>query len=71
MRSFIGEEGDEVHDHGGWEGGEYVLGAADGGAAQAQGVSRREILARAAEERIRKLREQSGGQGGNGGSGSG
>ena len=65
-----------MHDHGGWEGGEYVLGAsgagaADSGAGQVQGLSRREILARAAEERIKRLREQSGGQGGSGGGGSG
>ena len=67
-----GEEEEVVHDHGGWEGGEYVLGAAaDSVAGQVQGMSRREILARAAEERIKRLREQSGGQGGNGGSGSG
>jgi len=71
-----GEGEEEVHDHGGWEGGEYVLGAsgagaADSGAGQVQGLSRREILARAAEERIKRLREQSGGQGGSGGGGSG
>jgi hypothetical protein len=69
-----GEGEEEVHDHGGWEGGEYVLGAATGStgeSVQGQGMSRREILARAAEERIKRLREQSGGQGGSGGSGSG
>jgi len=73
-----GEE-EEVHDHGGWEGGEYVLGAASGGpaesvggaAGQGQGLSRREILARAAEERIKRLKEQSGGQSRDGGSSSG
>jgi hypothetical protein len=66
------EEDEEVHDHGGWTGGEYVLGASGGGAQeQEQGVSRREVLARAAEERIRRFKEQkSGGQGGSGGSGS-
>lgn len=68
-----GGDEEEVHDHGGWEGGEYVLGAGSGAlAGQEQGMSRREILARAAEERIRRLREQqSGGESGNGGSGSG
>jgi hypothetical protein len=72
--SGSGDAEEEVHDHGGWEGGEYVLGAASGSvadSAQGQGLSRREILARAAEERIKRLREQSnGGQSGNGRSGS-
>lgn len=70
------QEEEEVHDYGGWEGGEYVLGASSGasaesvGGTEAEGLSRREILARAAEERIRKLREQNGGQSGTGKSGS-
>lgn len=67
---FYGQEGDEVDDHGGWEGGEFVLGAGGSGAAesvggvQSQGMSRREILAKAAEERLKRMREQQGGGGG-------
>jgi hypothetical protein len=52
-----GEE-EEVYDHGGWEGGEYVLGGekkVDGETVRVEGVSRREVLARAAEERRRKM----------------
>ncbi|KAJ0344200.1 hypothetical protein COL154_010433 [Colletotrichum chrysophilum] len=44
------EEGFE--DHGGWEGGDFVVG---GSAADNKGLSRREILARAAEERLKKM----------------
>lgn len=52
------DAGDAVDDHGGWLGGEFVLG---GGADDAdRGLSRREVLARAAEERIRRAREQHG-----------
>ena len=59
------EGGEEVDDHGGWSGGEFVLGASPAGEAESigsgtQGMSRREILAKAAEERIKRLREQSG-----------
>lgn len=56
--------GDEVDDHGGWSGGEFVLGAGSAGGAESigsassQGMSRREILAKAAEERVKRLREQ-------------
>lgn len=62
----LGEEefyGGEVDDHGGWTGGEFVLGvgrtenAVQGSSA---GMSRREILAKAAEERIKRLRDESG-----------
>jgi hypothetical protein len=45
---------DEHFDHGGWTGGEFVLG---GGNGQGSGLSRREIAAKAAEERMRKARE--------------
>ena len=54
---------DEVHDHGGWTGGEFVLGggggtetlaSSAGGNVPAGNLSRRDILARAAEERARK-----------------
>jgi hypothetical protein len=65
-------EDEEVDDHGGWTGGEFVLGASAAGGAESTGnvdtggMSRREILARAAEERMKRLRaqqqHQSGGQ---------
>lgn len=49
-----GEDGmddeDYPPDHGGWEGGEFVL----GGVRSVQGMSRRDILAQAATERMRK-----------------
>ncbi|TEY63300.1 hypothetical protein BOTCAL_0156g00080 [Botryotinia calthae] len=71
---------EEVDDHGGWSGGEFVLGVGgsggaestgvNSGAASGQGMSRREILAKAAEERMRKVREQSGSEGGSAGDGS-
>jgi hypothetical protein len=49
---------DEEADHGGWEGGEYVLGGVSGGGGGADAaLSRREIMARAAEARIGKQRE--------------
>ncbi|KAK1772652.1 WLM domain-containing protein [Phialemonium atrogriseum] len=60
-----GVEEDEVMDHGGWAGGEFVLGGGGGSSSSGSGggrsnggaepLSRREILARAAEERIRNL----------------
>ncbi|KAI9716879.1 MAG: hypothetical protein M1812_005028 [Candelaria pacifica] len=60
-----GMDDDDFADTGGWTGGEYVLGALGNGAvvSSAGGVvdggnlSRREILAKAAEERLRKQRE--------------
>lgn len=62
-----GSEEEMVDDHGGWTGGEFVLGAKPprGGAASigpelSVGMSRREILARAAEERAKKDKEQNG-----------
>jgi hypothetical protein len=68
-----GEE--EVYDHGGWTGGEFVLGSSSGGetvASSAGGsvpagsLSRRDILARAAEERMKRTKqaEEGGGAGG-------
>ncbi|KAL2759801.1 hypothetical protein ACRALDRAFT_1067480 [Sodiomyces alcalophilus JCM 7366] len=45
---------DDVQDHGGWQGGEFVVGGGEG-APDNQGLSRREILARAAEERLKKM----------------
>ncbi|KUJ09130.1 WLM-domain-containing protein [Mollisia scopiformis] len=60
------DEEDEVDDHGGWTGGEFVLGASSAGGAEStgqassQGMTRREILAKAAEERMKRAREQQG-----------
>jgi hypothetical protein len=57
---------EEVDDHGGWSGGEFVLGAsssagaASTGQATDAGMSRREVLAKAAEERMKRQREQQG-----------
>ncbi|KAK0946485.1 hypothetical protein LTR29_001953 [Friedmanniomyces endolithicus] len=56
----VGEGEGEGVDGGGWEGGEYVLGGAAGvGGLSGVGepLSRREIMARAAEERMRKQDE--------------
>ena len=60
-----GEE--EVHDDGGWTGGEFVLGAS-GAESSGQGMSRREILAKAAEQRMKRARESEGGGHSNNGS---
>lgn len=71
-------EGEHV-DGGGWSGGEFVLGVGTGGRSgsgsagmgEAGGqLSRRDILARAAEERMRKQRAAEDGHGGNGGASS-
>jgi hypothetical protein len=57
---------EEFMDHGGWTGGEFVLGGEEGntgvvgsagGEVPPAGLSRREILARAAEERMKKARQ--------------
>ncbi|KAE9372005.1 WLM-domain-containing protein [Stipitochalara longipes BDJ] len=67
---YDGHGEEEVDDHGGWTGGEFVLGASGAGGAESTGnvdtggMSRREILARAAEERMKRLREQQQGGGG-------
>lgn len=47
----------DIQDLGGWTGGEFVLGSGNGAgpAADTAGLTRREILARAAEERIRRM----------------
>ncbi|KAI9813906.1 MAG: hypothetical protein M1832_006053 [Thelocarpon impressellum] len=61
-----GDDGGEHVDGGAWTGGEFVLGAGSttttttnpgGGTGGASGMSRREVLARAAEERLRRQRE--------------
>ena len=54
-----GDDGGDVDDEadgGGWEGGEYVLGVGgkQGGDGLDQGLSRREIMAKAAEERAKR-----------------
>ncbi|KAM0279570.1 hypothetical protein ACHAQH_004525 [Verticillium albo-atrum] len=46
------DEDEDVDDHGGWQGGEFVVG---GGSTPSQGLSRREILAKAAEERLKRM----------------
>ncbi|CZT11721.1 probable WSS1 Protein involved in sister chromatid separation and segregation [Rhynchosporium agropyri] len=68
-------EDEEVDDHGGWTGGEFVLGASRGGGAESvgtrgsgEGISRREILAKAAEKRMKRMREQQSGESENAGS---
>ncbi|KUI73777.1 hypothetical protein VM1G_11933 [Cytospora mali] len=49
---------DDVPDHGGWSGGTYVLGGAgNGGSSGTQGLTRRDIIARATEERLRKKQQ--------------
>lgn len=60
---------EEMYDHGGWTGGEFVLGGgggrsgaetvvnSTGGQVSAGNLSRRDILARAAEERMRKSKQ--------------
>lgn len=60
------EDEDDVPDHGGWSGGTYVLGGSGTAGASAsassgadgisqQGLSRRDVIARAAEERLKKM----------------
>jgi hypothetical protein len=63
---------EEVDDHGGWTGGDYVLGGGGGkgesaGGAVTGGLSRREIIARAVEERVKRTKraeEEDVGEGG-------
>lgn len=54
---------EEVHDHGGWTGGEYVLGASPADAANPGATSlmtRRDVLAKAAEDRMAKKASEEG-----------
>jgi hypothetical protein len=60
------EPDEEIHDHGGWTGGEFVLGGGNGGhtlvnstgrSVDAGNLSRRDILARAAEERMKRTKQ--------------
>jgi len=54
-----GRDEEFATDHGGWEGGEFVLGGRAPAGAQGEApLTRREILARAAEERSRRMKEQ-------------
>lgn len=55
-----GIDDEDLMDEGGWTGGEFVLGGLGSSGAEGQGLSRREILAKAAEERARKAREAKG-----------
>ncbi|KAF2736818.1 WLM-domain-containing protein [Polyplosphaeria fusca] len=56
---------DEVYDHGGWTGGEFVLGGAKnetvasgaGGTVPAGSLTRRDVLAKAAEERMKRAKQ--------------
>ena len=51
-------EGSGGHvDGGGWSGGEFVLGGSGGKKVEGQGLGRREAMARAAEERMRRQKE--------------
>ena len=47
---------DEHADHGAWTGGEYVLGSTSSSQSHSAGLSRREIMARAAQSRLDKER---------------
>ena len=47
---------DEHADHGAWTGGEYVLGSTSPSQAESAGLSRRDIMARAAQSRLDKER---------------
>ncbi|KAI1807739.1 WLM-domain-containing protein [Daldinia bambusicola] len=57
------EPSEEIaYDHGGWTGGEYVLGGGGGGGSSAAAaghgaLSRREVIAKAAEERMKKQKQ--------------
>lgn len=57
------EDEEDAPDHGGWTGGTYVLGASvsasavGSASAGAQGLSRRDVIAKAVEERMKKTRE--------------
>lgn len=73
---FADAPDEEVCDHGGWTGGEFVLGGggngesvvnSPGGAVPAGNLSRREILAKAAEERMKSQRRAESEREGDGG----
>ncbi|EME47826.1 hypothetical protein DOTSEDRAFT_69680 [Dothistroma septosporum NZE10] len=48
---------DDEADDGGWEGGEYVLGSSSNAESSGEPYNRREIMARAAEQRLKKEKE--------------
>jgi hypothetical protein len=51
---------DEVHDHGSWSGGEFVLGGSGSGSEPGPPLSRRGVMAKAAEERMKKVAKNDG-----------
>lgn len=57
---FDNAQDDEEYapDHGGWTGGEFVLGGGGGSGSGPVSWSRREILAKAAEERMRRINQE-------------
>lgn len=52
-----GVNDDDFADEGGWTGGEYVLGGGTSASSSHEPLTRREIMARAAEDRIRKMEQ--------------
>jgi hypothetical protein len=54
----MGEDEGDAEDAGGWTGGEFVLGGRSAGELAAGGLTRREIVARAVEERARREEEE-------------
>ncbi|KAI1990939.1 hypothetical protein LOZ53_003012 [Ophidiomyces ophidiicola] len=56
------KSGEDVMDHGGWTGGEFVLGGLNNGGGAESGLSRREVLAKAAELRMSKAKEKPSGK---------
>lgn len=68
---FVPSAEEDVMDHGGWTGGTYVLGGVGGGSGSGsgdQGLSRRDVIANAAEERMKRAREGEGSESGSGSS---
>lgn len=63
-----GIDDEDFLDHGGWTGGEFVLGGLGGSSSGSSGLSRREIMAKAAEERAKKSKEPQDGTKGGGSS---
>lgn len=67
-QEYYEPEEDEVHDHGGWTGGDFVLGGGNGSGSEtvvsstgasvsAGSLSRREVIARATEERLKRAKQ--------------
>lgn len=59
-RDWEREREEEVVDERGWTGGEFVLGGLSGEGSAGHGESRRELLAKAAEERLKRQQKQGG-----------